>query len=82
MIRHQGNIQILAPVPPGVAAETPWIRLVFKVVERFLHLGRKIRFHEHLVFAGFKDDIQMLDIDRTYILTGSTGGTRPQDIIG
>ena len=52
--------------------------MVFKVRERVTEFGRKRSFHQYLMITQFKHEIQMLDVDRAYLLTGAAARAVPE----
>jgi hypothetical protein len=78
LIAHQGHIHIPAPVGPAVGGEPPGVGLVLEVAEGLLNLLGESGFHEHLKFARFDDEVQLLDVHRTTVFAGPAGGAGPQ----
>ncbi|MBA7679092.1 hypothetical protein ES703_87375 [subsurface metagenome] len=72
----------MGPIGAGGAAESPGIGLVFKIIEGFLHFRRKAGLHQHLVFASFQQNVEVLNINGANVFTGPAGGAGPQNVIG
>ena len=71
-------------IDPGAALRVipaPRIALVFHILKQAGELGREVRFRKHLEAAQVRNVIDVLNIGRALIHTGTAVGTRPQHVI-
>ncbi len=74
------EVDFLEPLQALLLGEAPGVALLLQVLEHRARLGRERALDHHLVAAHVDDVVDVLDVHRALLDTGTAGGAGPQHV--